>query len=132
MKNPFRQGDQKVYETEVTAEKAARFDTGLVHPVYSTFALSKDVEWVCRLFVLEMKEADEEGVGSRLEIEHLYPAPQGSSVTIIAALESVIANEVNCSFEASANGYIIARGKQSQKIINKSRFSSLVRRIIIK
>jgi predicted thioesterase len=131
MKNPFSQGDQKIYLTTVTEDKLARFDAGLVHPVYSTFALGKDVEWACRLFVLEMKEDGEEGVGSYLQIEHLYPAPIGSTVKIIATIESVTGNEVACSYVAIANGFEIARGLQGQKIINKERFDRLVDRILI-
>ncbi len=131
MKNSFAIGDKKVFETIVTEEKLARFDAGLVHPVYSTFALGKDVEWACRLFVLEMKEAGEEGIGAQLTIEHLYPAPIGSKVLIEATLKSVDGNEIVCSYEAFANGFLIAKGLQSQKIIDKSRFNQLLNRISI-
>lgn len=132
MKNPFNPGDTKTFETLVTEEKLARFDAGLVHSVYSTFALGKDVEWACRLFVLEMKEPGEEGVGSFLSIEHLYPAPLGSKVLIEASLETVTGNEVICQYEARANGYIIAKGRQGQKIIDKARFEQIVNRIQLK
>jgi fluoroacetyl-CoA thioesterase len=131
MKNPFLPGDQKHFETLVTEEKLARFDSGLVHPVYSTFALGKDVEWACRLFVLEMKEEGEEGVGAALSIEHLYPAPLGSIVRIEATLVSVIGKEIICTYEAFANGFKIANGHQSQKIINKARFDQLLQGIEI-
>lgn len=126
MKNPFQLGDQKHFETEVTESKLARFEAGLVHPVYSTFALGKDVEWACRLFVLEMKEEGEEGIGSTLSIEHLYPAPQGSHVLITATLKAVEKNKILCSYEAFANGHLIANGEQTQKIINKARFDKLI------
>lgn len=132
LKNNFQPGDIKQYETTVTDEKLARFDSGLVHPVYSTFALGKDAEWTCRLFVLEMKETGEEGVGSYLSIEHLYPAPLGSSVRFEASLESVKGNEIICTFEAFANGEMIARGRQGQKIIDKQKFDQLLQRIEIK
>jgi fluoroacetyl-CoA thioesterase len=131
MKNPFSPGDKKTFETQVTAEKLAGFDAGIVHEVYSTFALGKDVEWACRLFVLEMKEAGEEGVGSYLSIEHLYPAPMGSKVRIEATLETVDHNEIICSYEAFANGFTIAKGRQGQKIIDKNRFDQLIHRIEI-
>jgi fluoroacetyl-CoA thioesterase len=132
VKNPFAAGDKKVFETVVSEEKLAQFDAGLVHPVYSTFSLGKDVEWACRLFVLEMKEEGEEGIGAYLSIEHLYPAPLGSHVRIVATLESVNGNEIVCGYEAFANGFLIASGKQSQKIIDKARFDQLIKRIIIK
>lgn len=131
MKNPFQLGAKKVFITQVTEEKLARFDAGLVHPVYSTFSLGKDVEWACRLFVLEMKELGEEGVGTFLNISHLYPAPLGSTVTIEATLSGVNGTEVICSYEAYANGKMIASGTQGQRIIDKQRFDQLIQNIII-
>lgn len=115
-----------IFETQVSSEKLAAFESGEVHPVYSTFALGKDVEWACRLFVLEMKEEGEEGVGSYLSVEHLYPAPLHSRVRIEARLEEVVKNEVICTWEAFANGHLIGRGKQIQKILNKYRFDALI------
>lgn len=126
MINPFRPGDQKTFEVQVTGDKLAAFESGTVHPVYSTFALGRDVEWACRLFVLEMKEAGEEGVGAYLSVEHLYPAPLGSTVQIVATLEAVEKNEVICSWEAHANGHLIGKGRQIQKILNKERFDRLI------
>jgi fluoroacetyl-CoA thioesterase len=132
VKNPFSIGDTKVYETLVTEDKLARFDAGLVHSVYSTFALGKDVEWACRLFVLEMKETGEEGIGSYLSIEHLYPAPLGSTVKIEATVESLNGNEIVCSYQVFANGFLIAQGRQGQKVINKAKFDSIIHQIKIK
>lgn len=126
MKQVFQTGDQKIYETRVTEDKLAIFDAGMVHPVYSTFALGKDVEWACRLFVLEMKEAGEEGVGAALSIEHLYPAPLHSEVCITATLTAVEKNVVTCSWEAYANGHCIAKGTQVQRIIQKDKFDQLI------
>ena len=132
MKNPFQPGDQKIFITEVKSHQLAEFDSGMVHPVYSTFALGKDVEWACRLFVLEMREPeqDEEGVGSFLSIQHEYPAPLSSIVTITATLKSVIGREVVCTWIAEANGHQIASGEQIQKIIRKSAFDALLLSII--
>ena len=124
MKIPFQPTNIKIFQTKVTKDKLAQFDAGLVHPVYSTFALGKDVEWACRLFVLEMKEEGEEGIGTYLSIEHLSPALLGSTVKIIATLESVIKNEIICAYEATVGERIIAKGKQTQKIISKAKFDT--------
>ena len=129
VKNPHAIGTVKIFETTVTTNKLAEFDAGLVHPVYSTFALGKDAEWACRLFVLEMKEAGEEGIGSYLSIQHLYPAPLGSKVRIEATLQEVTGNRIRCSFIAFANGHKIAEGKQEQRIIGKSKFDDLIKSI---
>ncbi|MEM0996592.1 MAG: thioesterase family protein [Bacteroidota bacterium] len=132
MKNSFSIGATQTYRTEVTQEKLARFDAGLVHPVYATFALGKDVEWACRLFVLDMKEAGEEGVGSYLSIQHLAPAPLGSQVEITATLEAVRGNRVTCSFIAIANGLRIAEGQQEQRIVNQKKFTEQIQSIQLK
>jgi fluoroacetyl-CoA thioesterase len=52
MKKIFKTGDIKEYTHIVVKEDVAAFETGLVHPVYSTFALARDAEWTCRQFVL--------------------------------------------------------------------------------
>lgn len=132
MKNPFVPGDQKRFVTTVTESKLAEFDSGVVHPVYGTFALGRDAEWACRLFVLEMKEVGEEGIGSYLSIEHHYPAPLGSTVEILATLERVEKNEVVCNYEAFSNGKMIASGRQVQRIIQKQRFDALLATIEVK
>ncbi len=130
LQNPFHPGDTKVFVTVVSNDKLARFaEGGLVHPVYSTFALGNDAEWASRLFVLEMKETGEEGIGSYLTVDHLYPAPLGSEVSITATLVSVNGNEVNCEFVAVANSKTIAKGTTGQKIINKAKFDALLKEI---
>jgi predicted thioesterase len=132
MKNPFQPGDKKLYHVKVTRDMLAQFESGIVHEVYGTFALGRDAEWACRLFVLEMLEPGEEGIGAHLSVDHLYPAPVGSSVVFEATLEKVEANEVICRYEAHANGRMIARGTQIQKIIDKGRFDKLLQSIDIK
>lgn len=129
MKNPFKPGDIKIYETKVTEDKLARFDAGEVHPVYSTFALAKDAEWACRLFVLEMKEDGEEGIGASVSVEHLSPALNGSTVVFTARLEAVEKNSVVCSYQARVGERLIAQGTQTQKIINKQKFDDYLERL---
>ena len=61
MKQLFAPGSEKSYTKVVSAEDIARFESGTVHEVYATFAIARDAEWAGRLFVLDMKEDDEEG-----------------------------------------------------------------------
>jgi len=126
MKNPYQIGDVEVYHTTVTPDKLAQFDAGLVHPVYSTFALAKDAEWACRLFVLNMKEEGEEGIGSFVSVNHVAPAPLGSAVEIRATLQEVTGNKIVCSYQAFCGERLIAEGSQTQKIINKTKFDALI------
>ncbi len=126
MRNPFKAGDQKTYEVVVRPDDAAAFASGMVHPFYSTFALARDVEWACRLFVLEMKDADEEGIGTHLSIDHLAPALVGMRVRITATLEEVRGNRVICSYEVHEGDRLLARGRQEQRIVKKAKIARLI------
>jgi predicted thioesterase len=126
--NPFQKGDIKIYSKIVQAHEKAAFDSGVVHDVYSTFYLAKDAEWSTRLFVLEMKEPGEEGIGTFIHIDHLSPALIGQRVEFIATLEEVKGNEVICSFVAKVKDRLIATGRTGQKILSKSKLSELLRR----
>jgi fluoroacetyl-CoA thioesterase len=117
MKNLFKVGDKKTFTKIISVTDTANFDSGQVHPVYATFALGRDAEWCCRLFVLEMKEEDEEGIGTFLRIEHQSPALINSQVIFSATVESLTKNEIICSYEAKVGERIIALGTQGQKIL---------------
>jgi predicted thioesterase len=121
----YKPGDTKTYSILVQENDTAAFDSGEVHPVYATFALGRDAEWCCRLFVLDMKEAHEEGIGTFLSIEHKSPAKIGSTVTFTATIESINGNEIICSYEAKVNQRLIARGRQGQKVIAKEKLEKL-------
>lgn len=125
MINPFQIGAKKHYEVVVQEGDTATFPAEEVHPVYATFALARDVEWTCRLFVHEMKEEGEEGIGTMLHIDHVAPALEHSKVTIEAQLQKVEKNEVICTFEAKVGDRLIARGEQGQKIVLKSKINQI-------
>ncbi len=125
MKNPFAIGHKLFYTKAVEEADKASFETGEVHAVYSTFALGRDAEWSCRLFVLEMKEQDEEGIGTYLTIKHHSPALIGQQVEFIASLKAVNGNEIIASFEAKIGDRLIASGETGQKIIKKERLEKL-------
>lgn len=123
MRNPFQPGDLQTFERRVREQDLARFEAeGLVHPVYSSFALARDAEWTCRQFVLAMKEAGEEGVGSALSLRHVSPAPLGALVRIVARLEAVEGRAVHCSYRAYVGERLIAEGDQEQHILDAERF----------
>ncbi|WP_162426894.1 thioesterase family protein [Pontibacter pudoricolor] len=119
MTNPFQIGDTRVYQKLVTAADFARFEDGLVHAVCSTFSLAQAAEWAGRLFVLEMKEEDEEGIGIFLIINHKSPAFEGETIAIKAILSEVNGNEVICRFEAYVGDRLVADGETGQKILKK-------------
>ncbi len=121
----YKPGDTKTYSIVVQQNDTATFNSGAVHPVYATFALGRDAEWCCRLFVLDMKEAHEEGIGTFLSIEHKSPAKIGSTVTFTATVESITGNEIICSYQAMVEKRVIASGRQGQKIIAKEKLEKL-------
>lgn len=126
MKNKlFKIGSIKSFTTTVKNEDCASFESGNVHPVYATFALGRDAEWACRLFVLEMKEAHEEGIGTFLTINHKSPALVGSTVLITATVKSIEKNEIICNYKAQVGERVIAEGEQGQKIIAKQKLDAL-------
>lgn len=125
MKQAFAIGDKKEFRHVVTEADKAEFESGEVHAVYSTFALSRDAEWAGRLFVLEMKEDDEEGIGTGLTVTHHSPALVGQEVLFTATLTEVNRNEVVVDYTASIGDRMVASGKTWQKILKKEKIDRL-------
>ncbi|HET9488103.1 MAG TPA: hypothetical protein VFO54_11730 [Chryseosolibacter sp.] len=125
MKQIFKAGDVKEYKTRVAADDVAAFQGRVVHPVCSTYALARDIEWTTRQFVLDMKEDDEEGIGTYLEIRHRRPAFVGEEIIITGVFESMTGPELICSFEARVGDRIIATGKTGQKILKLEKIKSI-------
>lgn len=125
MINPFNIGATKTFIHKVVDGDAARFESGEVHNVYSTFALSRDAEWSGRLFVLEMKEPGEEGIGTGITVTHHSPALMGQEVVFTATLAAVNKNEVVVDYTAQVGDRLIGSGKTWQKILKKEKLDRL-------
>lgn len=106
-------------------EDTAVFESGEVHPVYATFALTRDAEWSSRLFVLEMKEEHEEGIGTFVNVRHASPAFVGQQVVFEAVIDELKGNELNCSFTAKVGERLVAEGRTGQKILLKEKIDKL-------
>ena len=129
MIQPFKVGDELSFSHVVVQDDIARFEIGTVHPVYSTFALTRDAEWSGRLFVLKMKEEDEEGIGTGIQLMHQSPALIGHEVIYTATLIEVNKNEVVTEFIARVGERTIATGKQWQKILKKERLEKIFEKL---
>jgi len=125
MKKIFIIGDKKVFKKRIAPDDLAIFHGELLHNVYSTFALARDFEWSSRLFFIDMKESDEEGVGTFLHIDHKRPAFANEEVTITATVEFVGEMELTCIVEAKVNDRLIASGKTGQKMLKKERLKKI-------
>lgn len=121
----FQPGDIKTFQRVVRKEDCAAFDSGMVHPVYATFALARDAEWCCRLFVLEMKDTDEEGIGTMLSLQHVSPALEGSTVDFTATVKAINGHEIICTIIAKVNNRIIAMGENGQKVLKKEKLEAI-------
>lgn len=125
MKNVFEKGDVKTHRFIVSNTDLATFQTGLVHPVCSTFTLSREMEWAGRLFVLEMCESNEEGVGTMLHVEHKSPALLNEEVTVNAVFKELKGNELICDINVVSGERLIALGQTGQKILNKEKINQI-------
>ena len=125
MKAIFKPGDTKVYQTIVKHEDQAAFHGQVLHAVCSTFALARDMEWSSRLFFIDMKDDDEEGVGTFLEITHRSPAFVGETLTLTATVKSLTGNELLCDIEVRCGDRIIAYGKTGQRMLKKDKMNAI-------
>ncbi len=125
MIQPFNIGDTRKYIHIVTQADTAKFESGEVHQVYSTFAMARDAEWSGRLFVLEMKEEGEEGIGTGINVSHHSPALVGQEVLFTAILKEVNNNEVVTEYTAKVGERLIASGRQWQKILPSEKLDKL-------
>ena len=120
MKDIYNIGDQKTYKHTVTDKDVAEFESGVVHPFYATFALGRDAEWSGRLFVLDMLDDDEEGIGTFLNVTHASPALVGQTVEFKATIIEKDRAKMSCGFEARVGERLIAKGSTGQMILKKS------------
>ncbi len=122
----IKPGDTKTYTKHVTQADFAQFEDGLVHAVCSTFSLAQAAEWAGRLFVLDIKAEDEEGIGTSLIINHKAPAFEGENITIVATLETYNGNDLICSYKATVGDRLVADGKTGQKILKKEKLARIL------
>lgn len=125
MRDLFKPGDTKTFDQLVGHKDTATFDAGNVHPVLSTFALGRNAEWVCRLFVIDLKEDDEEGIGTFLEVEHKSPAFVGEMVNYTGIFEEQKGNAIICKFMAFVDDRLIASGRTGQKVLKKEKIKQI-------
>lgn len=126
MKKLHTVGDTITLEFTVKPSDVASFNGEDIHPFYATFALGRDVEWTCRQFVLNEKEADEEGIGTFLNIKHQSPAMLHDTVKIEAQIIRYEGNTLDCSYTVKIGDRIVASGEQGQKILKKEKVERLI------
>jgi fluoroacetyl-CoA thioesterase len=128
MEERFRVGEQCNHTFVVQAGDVAAFQGEVVHPVCATFVLAREIEWCSRLFVLAAKRADEEGIGTRLSINHCGPALVGQQVDIMAEIVRVDKGELICAYRATVGGRLVAEGETGQRLLPKAQIAALFAR----
>jgi predicted thioesterase len=125
MKDIFKRGDVKECRMTVQAGDVAAFHGNVVHEVCSTFTLAREAEWTTRQFVLDLREEDEEGIGTFVTVNHRAPAFVGEEIVVTGRLEEINGHELNCSFEARVGERLVAEGTTGQKIFKKEKLVKL-------
>ena len=110
----------------VTAEMTARFFDCTIHPVYATFAIVEHAEYAARQVIIGFLEADEDAVGTRVELEHTAPAAVGEVVEITARVTAVDGRDITCEIAARGRNGIIAHGTQRQRVVSKRKLAERI------
>ncbi|MFS0689229.1 thioesterase [Sporosarcina sp. 179-K 8C2 HS] len=119
MKQGMEVGRVESIDIIVTEEMFATFEGKVVHPVYSTVAMTYHMEWVSRKIILPFLETHEEGMGASVQINHLAPSPLGSKVKLTAVLVELRDNAVVTEVTARNHVGIIGQGIVKQIILPK-------------
>jgi predicted thioesterase len=106
-------------EVVVTEEMTVRFDRlGPVHPVYATYRMAQHFEEAGRAMLLPFLEPGEDAAGTAVSVEHLAPAPVGTTVLIEARASGVSGNRVTCACRAvDGEGRDLGRGSTVQVVL---------------
>ena len=129
MKKLFKPGDRKEFRKVVAPEDQASFLGQIVHPVCATYSLARDIEWTTRQFVLDMRDEDEEGIGTFLSIEHKSPAFVGEEILFQGYVDQISGHELICFVEARVGERLIAVARTGQKILKKEKIKKLFEKV---
>jgi fluoroacetyl-CoA thioesterase len=110
------------YRHTVTAADVAAFADGVVHRVYGTAAMVRDMEYAARLVLLDLLEPGEEGVGAEVWCRHLAPVPVGATVELVATAEAQAPRRLVCGVQARHDGRLVGEGRVTQVVVDAGRF----------
>ena len=113
---PIPVGESAALEVVVTPELTVHFEElGSVHPVYATYNMAKHFEEAGRKLLLRHLDADEDGLGRSVTVEHLLPSWVGDRLRIEARCVAVQGSRVTCECTATdADGRLVGRGSTVQ------------------
>ena len=98
---------------------------GALHPVYATYWMAKHMELVSRKIILPYLEAGEEGIGFRVEVDHLASALPGMRVDLEGTFLRQERNRVHVACRAlNELGDLIGEGSTIQVILPLAKLES--------
>lgn len=113
-------GVSAVVEIQVTDEMTARLEGREIHRLYATFWMAYHFEVAARRVLEPFLEPHEEGIGYRVEVQHLRPVLVGALVELQAIFTGWEAEEMLCSVEARCNRKLVGTGRQGQRILSRA------------
>ncbi|MER3479016.1 MAG: thioesterase [Meiothermus sp.] len=129
---PIPIGYQATLEVTVTDEMTVDFEhqgdprLGKLHPVYATYWMAKHMEMAGRMIILPFLEEGEEGIGSKVSVNHLASALPGMSVRIVAEHVRTEGNRIYTLCKAwNELGDLIGEGQTEQVILPKGKLERI-------
>ena len=111
----------KEHRYSVIESDFASFHGNVIHQVCSTYALTREFEWVGRLVLLPLLNLEEEGKGTCAHIKHVAPAFEGEEILFTATPSSWNqGEELIVDIEAFVGNRKNAQGYTGQRILPKT------------
>ncbi|HEU4740911.1 MAG TPA: thioesterase family protein [Meiothermus sp.] len=133
---PIPIGYQAEFETVVGEEMTVDFEhpddpqLGKLHPVYATYWMAKHMELAGRKIILPFLEEGEEGIGSKVSVNHLASALPGMRVRIVAEHVRSEGNRIYAACKAwNELGDLIGEGETEQVILPKEKLERIFARL---
>ena len=117
-------------EERITVDASNRivFADDRMPAVLSTPWLVAHLEYAARHAIAPCLEEHERSVGTFIEVEHLGPAPEGSTVVCRARVIHADGPTVTFQVEACDESEVIARGIHRRRVIDVDRFARRIAR----
>ncbi len=112
----------------VTEAMCPAFDGITVHRVYSTWSMAHHMELAARKVLAPHLDADEEGIGGHLSIDHVAPAAVGATIRIHAEAIELSGDRLTCEVTAWEGDTLLGRGRQVQRVLPKTVLARIIDR----
>ena len=89
--------------------------------VYATPRMVSDVEYACRVFLLQHLDPGEDSVGARVEIDHLAATPLGLEVTIEAKIAEIDRRKITFEFSVHDPVEPVGRGRHVRFVVETAK-----------